>query len=268
MFDQPQAVLAESRALFDLLADPSEQDLARPTLFKGWTANRILGHLHVWNIGADLSLNDPQSFAAFKEDAFAFIARGDMAGFELSKLNGLSGHALLSEWFTFAKNMCEHFAEADPKSRVPWVGPNMSVRSSISARLMETWSHAQALYDLFGVQRQDKDYIKNIAVLGVNTFGWTYKNRQMPVPVTMPYLQLKSPSGEIWEWGEPNQAESIEGDCTEFCRVVAQTRNIADTSLKVIGPIATEWMEMAQCFAGPPETPPSPGQRHISRKES
>jgi len=262
MFHQPQAVLAESQSLYGLLKDLGEEDLARPTLFKSWTANRILGHLHVWNIGADLSLSQPEAFASFNSDAIAHVSKGDLARFEKNYLKGLSGHALLEEWMLYTTGMCDRFAQADPKARVPWVGPDMSVRSSISARLMETWSHAQALYDLFGVDRQDQDYIKNIAILGVNTFGWTFKNRKMDIPEVMPYLCLTAPSGEVWEWGEPNKTERIEGRATDFCQVITQTRNIADTELAVTGPVATEWMAMAQCFAGPPETPPAKGQRY------
>lgn len=262
MFDQPCAVQAESQSLYDLLKDRSEDDLARPTLFKDWTANRILGHLHVWNIGADLSLSDPDAFAAFKADAMTFITKSGLAGFETKYLGGLSGRALKDEWMRYASGMCDRFALADPRARVPWVGPDMSVRSSISARLMETWAHAQALYDLFGVERRDKDYIRSIVILGVNTFGWTYRNRGKDVPETMPHLRLSAPSGEVWDWGEPSEAERIEGRATEFCQVVTQTRNVADTALAVTGPVATEWMGMAQCFAGPPETPPAPGQRH------
>ena len=42
---------------------------------------------------------------------------------------------------------------------------------------------------------------------------------------------------------------------------MTQTRNIADTKLKVTGPVATDWMSKAQCFAGPPNPPPLPGTR-------
>jgi len=268
VYDQPQAVQVESQSLYDLLRHRSEADLARPTLFKDWTANRILGHLHVWNIGADLALSNPDAFAAFKSDAIAHLAKADLIGFEAKHLNGLSGHALLNEWMVYTNGMCDRFLQADPKARVPWVGPDMSVRSSISARLMELWSHAQALYDLFGVKRQDKDYIKNIVILGVNTFDWTYRNRKMNVPKAIPYLRLTAPSGKVWEWGVASGVERIEGPAVEFCQVVTQTRNIADTSLTVTGPIAKEWMGMAQCFAGPPENPPKPGQRHIAKEGS
>lgn len=48
----------------------------------------------------------------------------------------------------------------------------------------------------------------------------------------------------------------------EFCQVVTQVRNIADTRLSVTGDIAQRWMAIAQCFAGPPENPPEAGTRH------
>jgi hypothetical protein len=53
----------------------------------------------------------------------------------------------------------------------------------------------------------------------------------------------------------------IEGREVEFGQVVTQTRNIPDTSLRVIGEPARCWMAIAQCFAGPPEDPPAPRAR-------
>ena len=96
---------------------------------------------------------------------------------------------------------------------------------------------------------------------GVNTFGWTFTNRKLAVPPDVPYLRLSAPSGEIWEWNQPDQANRIEGSAVDFCQVVTQVRNIADTSLRVSGDTATRWMAIAQCFAGPPEEPPAPGSR-------
>ena len=141
----------------------------------------------------------------------------------------------------------------------------MSARSSITARLMETWSHGQAAFDLLGVERSDTDRIKNVAVLGVNTFGWTFVNRGEDVPAPKPFVCLTGPSGAVWEWNEPSQEERIDGAAVEFCQVVTQTRNIADTALRVTGDLAKRWMDVAQCFAGPPRTPPAPGTRHMAR---
>ena len=75
-------------------------------------------------------------------------------------------------------------------------------------------------------------------------------------------MRLVAPSGAIWEFGERRDDERIEGSATEFCQVVTQVRNVADTSLRVVGETAGAWMAIAQCFAGPAVDPPAPGARH------
>ena len=234
---------------------------ATPTLFKGWSIDQILRHLHVWNIAADLSLSDEAGFAKFMADMATGIGGGRLPDFEAAYLGGLSGQALLDAWATQFRAMTPRFAAADPKARVKWVGPEMSLISSITARLMESWAHAQAIYDVLGVERVDADRIGNIVRLGVNTYGWTFKNRKEEPPGPMPRLRLTAPSGAMWEYGEGS--DQISGSATEFCQVVTQCRNIADTALAVEGAIASRWMAVAQCFAGPPQDPPSPGARHI-----
>ena len=159
------------------------------------------------------------------------------------------------------EKISNEFAKSDPKKRVKWAGPDMSVRSSITARHMETWAHGQEIFDQLGFERIDTDRIKNIVVIGVNTFGWTYINRNLSIPEKMPKLSLLSPSNELWEWNEDNEEDMISGSATEFSQVVTQVRNFNDTSLKVSGKIANEWMSIAQCFAGPPENPPEKGTR-------
>lgn len=261
MFQQPLDFKEESNSLHRLLADKTDKELAMETQFKGWTINNVIGHLHMWNHAADLSLRNGDEFKAF----YRSIGGTPLRQFETNWLEGLQGQALLTAWRTFYLEMAERFSEVDPKRRVQWAGPDMSVRSSITARLMETWAHGQEVFDTFGVVRKDEDRVKNVAVLGVNTYGWTFANRSIDVPGDMPYLRLRAPSGEIWEWGEVDEASLIEGDASEFCQVVTQTRNIGDTSLKVVGETATRWMEIAQCFAGGPETPPAVGLRHTAR---
>ena len=157
--------------------------------------------------------------------------------------------------------MAARFVEVDPKKRLKWAGPDMSARSSISARLMETWAHGQEVFDQSGVVRENTDTIRSIAVLGTNTFGWTYATRGETPPGPMPYVKLTAPSGAIWEFGDPSEGECIEGAAADFCQVVTQVRNIADTDLSVTGEVSRDWMSKAQCFAGAPETPPPPGTR-------
>jgi uncharacterized protein (TIGR03084 family) len=126
---------------------------------------------------------------------------------------------------------------------------------------METWAHGQDVYDLMRVRRRHTDRIKSIAVLGVKTFGWTFANRGLEPPGPPPYVRLIAPSGAVWEWNEENRTDRISGDAVEFCQVVTQGRNIADTKLEVVGDTAKRWMAIAQCFAGGPVDPPKPGER-------
>jgi uncharacterized protein (TIGR03084 family) len=262
VLDQALDFRDESDALFQLIENLDDSDWTRATQFKHWTANDIIAHLHMGNYAADLSLKGGEEFANY---ARQLAELGGASGRHLDAthawLGGMKTRELLRRWRVFYREMADRFVVADPRKRVKWFGPDMSVLSSISARLMETWAHGQALYDLFGRTRIDTDRIKNIAVIGINTFGWTFINRGLKRPGVRPTVRLTAPSGALWQWPQADSDNLIEGAAAEFCQVVAQTRNIADTSLRVVGETATRWMAIAQCFAGPPENPPAPGVR-------
>ena len=102
---------------------------------------------------------------------------------------------------------------------------------------------------------------RNVTVIGMKTFGWTFVNRGLEVPGPPPYVRLVAPSGAIWEWNEPSESEFVRGDAVDFCHVVTQGRSVTDTQLEVVGEISTRWMSIAQCFAGGPVDPPKPGER-------
>lgn len=263
MLQQAIDFQSESDALYELLQPLGDEEFARKTLFKDWSINDVLQHLHFFNYAADLSLGDEEGILKLLADLKAGMEKGEtLIGYTDKQLDGVKGQALLKLWHDYYTGMLDNFHAVDPKMRVKWAGPDMSVLSSITARLMETWSHGQEIYDLLGVVREDRDHIKNVVVIGNNTFGWTFVNRGEEVPEDKPFLKLTAPSGEIWEFNEPSDSNFIEGSASEFCQVVTQTRNIKDTNLKVEGDIASNWMAVAQCFAGEARTPPAPGSRH------
>lgn len=271
---EPHDFLATSQALHVLLASADVRRWHEPTQFKQWTITDILGHLHLWNVGADLSLREPPAFQAHVDAHRQALASGESRqAYTRRWLGGMQGPALLALWWGFSAELADHFANTDPKTRLRWVGPDMSARSCISARLMETWAHAQAAYDLLGVEREATDAIRSIAQLGVNTRGWTFSNRQLPVPVPAPQVRLQAPSGALWLWdaqqsdhasadqASDQSAESVSGSAVAFCQVVTQVRHLDDTDLHVQGAGAQAWMRLAQCFAGLPNDPPAPGTR-------
>jgi uncharacterized protein (TIGR03084 family) len=268
-FQQPLDFRSESEALYRVLAPLSDADYARPTQFKGWTIHDVVSHLHAWNWAADLSLRDAEAFADFRTKLLTELGKGRrLRAIEADWLDDRKNRDRVEQWREFYLGMTERFLAADPKQRVGWAGPDMSVRSSITARQMETWAHGQEVYDLLGRACEPDDRIKNIAELGVRTFGWAYVNRGRPVPVPAPQVRLTAPSGAVWTWNEEETANRVEGSAVDFCKVVTQTRNVADTALRVTGPVARDWMTIVQCFAGPPEDPPAPGTRFAAAPAS
>jgi uncharacterized protein (TIGR03084 family) len=253
----------EGDALYELLKTLEASDWGRPTPFKSWTVQDVVEHLHFSDRLAVFSLKSDEEFLKAAETMGRAITEEglDLKGCARREIGSLEPSALLQLWRDYFIEMCNLLEVADPKARLKWFGPDMGVRMFATARQMETWAHGQDVYDLLGVPREYKDRIKNIAVIGVKTFGWTFVNRGLEVPPDVPYVRLTAPSGEIWEWNQPNRDNRVEGLASEFCHVVTQGRNIADTRLQLVGETATKWMAIAQCFAGGPEDPPKPGQR-------
>jgi len=264
MLQQALDFKTENDYLYDILKTLNVADFASPTQFKNWSTDTVLQHLHYFNVAADLSLMNESAFQNLLHDLRAASKEGkNMVAHTRDKLDNLCGPALLETWHDFSAEMASRFVRANPKARLKWAGPDMSVRSSITARLMETWAHSQAIYDMLGHKRVNGDHIKNIVVLGNNTFNWTFTNRSEPVPTAQPFLRLTSPSGELWKFNNESEIDYIEGLASEFCQVVTQTRHIKDTNLKTYGAVASKWMSVAQCFAGPPSDPPIPGTRFL-----
>lgn len=252
----------ESEALAVILEPLNDTEFDMPTLFKGWTIDDVIGHLHMFNVAALDTLHSDTAFATF----FTPIAKSMAAGKTMVQtqypwLEGLRGRALFEQWRTTAGKVADAYSEADPKRRLKWAGPDMSALSCITARQMETWAHGQEVFDALGQERVEQDRIRNIAHLGVSTYGWTFINRGLTVPEP---VRLIGPSGVVWDWNDAQDENAVHGDAIDFARVVTQVRNVADTSLKTAGQAAADWMAMAQCFAGPVNDPPAEGARHIA----
>jgi len=258
---QAEDFRAESAALHALLKDVDRARFDEPTQFKDWSIKTVLEHLCFWNQMVKYQLTDEAELIATLKQIGQ--AKGGMRAYEALHFSGVSSEIVLDAWWEGVQETADAFAKCDPKMRLKWAGPDMSARSSITARLMETWAHGQEVYDHLGVRRENKDRIQNIVILGVNTYGWTYKTRRETPPGPMPYLVLTAPSGDVWTYGEANDTSRIEGRAEDFCQVVTQVRNVADTELVLTGPIAKDWMSKAQCFAGAAHPPPAPGTRGI-----
>jgi uncharacterized protein (TIGR03084 family) len=247
---------AEADELDRLLSDLAAAEWSCATQFKQWTIDDIVQHLHMGDRMALASATDEDAFVALMVDVQAKRATG-LSRIEETRqrMGSLKGHAL--------RELCDVLAAKPAEARLKWSGPDMGLRMFTTARQMEVWAHGQAIYDLEGQERPaPSPRLRNIAEIGVRTFGWSYRVHERPVPGPVPHVRLGGLGGAAWEWNEGNATDRVSGEAVAFCQVVTQTRNVADTTLEVEGPIAKEWMSIAQCFAGPPEIPPAPGTRH------
>jgi uncharacterized protein (TIGR03084 family) len=266
MLPQVTDFRVEATGLHELLVTLPDADWDRVTLFKQWTINDIIQHLHDGDLMAAASVAGPDHFSAFRAERQALLDRG-MSRLQATRRRfaDLTGTTLRKHWFAQVIELCEKLSALPIDTRLKWAGPDMGLRMFTTARQMESWAHGQAIYDLVGVTRTPTDRLRNIAEIGVRTYGWTFANRQLSAPGPAPYVRLTAPSDAIWAWNDPTTDNAVIGDAQEFCQVVAQTRNIADTGLQVIGEPATIWMSLAQCFAGPPVDPPAPGTRFMAK---
>ena len=257
---------AECDSIRALLANRGTAVFARKTLFKGWTVGEIIEHLHLFNIAASKALEGEAAFNTFAARILPGMTKGHL-GLQRDWFGDTPGAETFAAWADYYPEVAERFAAADPDARVKWFGPDMSARASIIARQMEHWAHAQAIFDVLGVQRVNTDRLKNIAELGVRTYSWSHKVNGWEPPKPKPYVRLHAPSGAVWEWNEPQDDNRVEGPAEDFCQVVTQCRNIgdADIDLTLTGTTAQGWMAKAQCFAGPPEAPPAVGTRTMAR---
>ena len=151
-------------------------------------------------------------------------------------------------------------AGLEPRARLPWYGPDMGVASFTTARLMETWAHGQDVADALGERREPTDRLRHVAQIGVRALPWSFTVHGRPVPDVPVRVELELPGGGGWTAGPEDAADLVRGSALDFCLVVTQRRHPADVDLTVRGPVAGEWMGLAQAFAGPPGTGRRPGQ--------
>ncbi len=255
----------EVEELHAFFASLDAADWERETRFQDWTPWDVVAHLHFFDRVSLHCTDGEAGFAPKRRELVSMMgSRKPLKQIQREALGHLSAEALLASWKATAFELAEKLGALDPKARLPWFGPDMGATMFTTARFMETWAHAQAVYDLVGGERRPTDRIRSIVEIGYRTFGWTFSNRKLEPPGPPPVLRLVAPSGAVWEYGDPEEAgagERIEGTALDFCLTVTQARNVQDTDLDVRGEVASAWMAIAQCFAGAPTDPPAPGYR-------
>jgi uncharacterized protein (TIGR03084 family) len=243
---------AETQVLYELVADLGDTAIAAATPAAGWSIRDQLTHLAYFDETATLAAVNPE---AFRRAAEALMAGGEDFPDRIAAEHAELPAADVRDWLVRARReFVAVFRGIDPKARLPWYGPEMSALSSATARLMETWAHGQDVADALGRYREPTDRLRHIAHLGVQTTAFSFSLNGKPVPEGPIQVELAAPSGARWTWGPAGAADRVSGTALDFCLVVTQRRHLDDTALRADGPVAREWLSIAQTFAGSPGT--------------
>jgi uncharacterized protein (TIGR03084 family) len=240
---------AEHAALESVLRDLPASEWDLPTHATGWSVRDQVSHLASTDEAAMRAIAEPAAFLAERERRGAVDGTQEPSFIERGQ--AMSHVELLAWWRDASSNLIVAARRTDP---------SMSPASFLTARLMETWSHGLDVVDVVDADRPDTDRLWHVARLGVMTRPFSYRIRDREMPADPVWVELVSPSGEPWTFGEPGAVNRVRGPATDFCRVVTQRRHPADTDLLIEGEAAREWMAIAQAFAGPPGEGRRPGQ--------
>jgi len=209
-----------------------------------------LSHLAGTDVEATLAAIDPDAFVAKLPSVGA-----DIDGFlaaQITARRDLPDRELLDRCQAEFGALLAALEQLDPATKVPWYGPPMSPASFATARLMEYWAHGQDIVDGLGASRMPTARLRHICHLGYRTRGFSYVNRGLPVPTGDVRVELAAPDGTTWTYGDAGATDRVTGTALDFCLLVTQRRHRDDTALVAVGPLADEWLSIAQCFAGPP----------------
>jgi uncharacterized protein (TIGR03084 family) len=251
-------LMAETGDLVDLVTSLSPAGWETPTPAPGWSIRDQVGHLAFFDEQVTLAATDPDAFARRRLEALADVDRFVDAAARAARLCPVAD---LVPWLYEARHiMIEATGAGDTERRMPWFGPDMSIASALTARIMETWAHGQDVADAMGRTRAPSERLRHVCFLGYRSLPNSFRSRGLEVPEAPVRVVLEGTGGDPWTFGPPGAANQVRGSALDFCLVVTQRRHRDDTDLVCEGAVSTQWLGIAQAFAGPPGPGRRPGQ--------
>jgi len=251
---------AEHHDLDALVASLDDDAWEAPTPAAGWAVRDQIGHLAFYDARALEALTDQDEFAVGVQEMVRLVSEDPSAAPDLVEARALAPGELLELWRTERGRLLGTMATVEPDRRIPWYGPAMGAVSFATARLMETWAHGQDVADAVGVTRLPTARLRHVAHIGVRAAPFNFVSHDLAPPAEPIRVELRGPEHDLWAWGPEGVPDVVRGSAIDFCLVVTQRRHAADTHLEVEGPVASEWMSIAQAFAGPPGPGRLPGE--------
>lgn len=249
---------AETVALEEMLAGLDEDGWDLVTPAEGWLVRDQISHLAFFDEAATRAASDPDRFTTERD---MILADPDgLTGIVVEQGRKMTGAQVL-EWFgRVRREIIGILRRMAPDDRLEWYGPGMSVASFARARLTATWTYAQDVADVLGIERTPTARLRHVADTAVRSRPHSYRAVRRPAPSEPVRVELTGPLGEQWVWGPEGAANVVRGLALDFCLVVTQRRSSHGMELFTVGSVATEWMSFAQASAGPPGSGARPSE--------
>jgi uncharacterized protein (TIGR03084 family) len=250
-------LVAEGDELDARVSTLDESGWRTPTPADGWTIAHQIAHLTWTDRATILAATDVEAFSA---ELRAAMTTGENP-VDAAAAQGAAQppNDLLATWRRGRNDVVAALGAVPPGQKLPWFGPPMAPASMATARLMETFGHGQDALDALGIRRVPTVRLRHVAHIGVRTVGFAFAVHDKPAPAEPFRFELTGPDGDLWTWGPDDAVNRIIAPALDFCLLVTQRRHRDDLRLTVTGDQASEWVPIAQAFAGPPGAGRRPG---------
>jgi uncharacterized protein (TIGR03084 family) len=239
---------AEESALDRVVTDLDEAGWVTPTPAEGWDVRDSIAHLAFTEDLAGAAMTDADEFARRQA---ALVDAPDPGAVLVGRGRSMTGAEVLAWWRQARGSALGELETRQPRDRLPWFAGPMSAMSFATARLMETWAHGQDVRDALGREPETTARLRHVADLGVRARPFAYAARGVELPPAAVRVELTGVDGAPWVWGPDGAEDVVRGPALDFCLVVTQRINPADTALEARGRWAQDWVGIAQAFAGP-----------------
>lgn len=246
----------EHAALDEVVSDLSAEQWSASTPAAGWTVCDQISHLAYFDAAAALALVSPERFEELTQEMLSGSGQGRA---DVALGRSVAPDRLLADWRRGRIDLLEAAQAADETRRVPWYGPDMSLASFVTARLMETWAHGQDVRDALGLPPSVSARLRHLCHLGYAARRYAFLVHERADPGTPVRMDARAPDGTSWSWGPPDASETLTGSALGLALVFTQRRHPSDTDVVASGETAEAWLGVAQAFAGPPGTGRAPG---------
>ena len=246
-------LLQERAQLVDLLrALPEQTWRARPPS-GNWTVADHITQLALLDEAATAAVTAPKRFATH---ARARLSSGPSSPGDIdARARARPGPGLLEWMGRTQRALVRAYRNLEPDRRLPWYGTELDARTSVIARLTETWAHGHDLGDALNVAWISGERLHHIADLGVRGLGSSFEMLGRPVPGVPVRIELSAPGDETWTWGSERARDRVTGSAEDLCLVLTGRRGAAETGLTVTGAVVGEWLAIGRVYPGAPDIP-------------